>query len=73
MEVYIVRTNIVIDDNLIAAAMEISELRTKKAVVDLALREYVDNRTRMNLLDLRGKIKFAEGYDHRALREGTSG
>ena len=67
------RTNIVIDDNLIAAAMEISELRTKKAVVDLALREYVDNRTRMNLLDLRGKIKFAEGYDHRALREGTSG
>ena len=65
------RTNIVIDELLISKAMEISELKTKKEVVDLALKEYVNNRTRLNLLDLKGQIMFAEGYDPKALREDS--
>ena len=64
------RTNIVIDVDLISKAMEISQLTTKKEVVNLALQEFVRNHSRLNLIDLKGQIKFADGYDHRALREG---
>ena len=39
------RTNIVIDDKLIEDAMKLSGLKTKKKeVVNLALREFVENR-----------------------------
>ena len=65
------RTNIVIDDELMTQAMKLSQLKTKKEVVDLALQEYVNNHSRLNLLDLKGQIRFADGYDHRALREGA--
>ncbi len=65
------RTNIVIDDAIMQAAMEISGIRTKKAVVEQAIREFIANRTRKNLIDLRGKIRFADGYDHKALRKGA--
>ena len=66
------RTNIVIDEELMSKAMEISRLKTKKDVVDLALNEYVASHSRKNLLDLFGQIKFADDYDHKALREGRS-
>jgi hypothetical protein len=35
----------------------------------LALKEFVEKRRRLNLLDLEGKIEFAEDYDHKKLRE----
>ncbi len=63
------RTNIVIDDELMKQAITISGLATKKDVVHLALEEFVQNRSRKNLQELKGKIKFAEDYDYRALRE----
>jgi len=64
------RTNIELNDELVKKAMAISQLKTKKEVVERALQDYVDNHSRLNLLDLKGQIKFAEGYDHKALREG---
>lgn len=64
------RTNIVLDDNLMKAAMEASGLKTKKEVVEKALIEFVERHTRKNLKDLMGKIQFADGYDYKALREG---
>jgi len=64
------RTNIVINEELISQAMEISQLTTKKEVVNLALQEYVSNHSRLNLMDLKGQIQFADGYDHKMLREG---
>lgn len=64
------RTNIVIDDEIMRAAMEVSGIRTKKGVVDQAMREFVARRTRKNLGDLRGKIRFADGYDHTIHRKG---
>jgi len=50
--------------------MELSRLKTKKDVVNLALQEYVSNHSRKNLLDLFGQIQFADDYDYKALREG---
>lgn len=65
-----VRTNIVIDDNLIKQAMRVSGLTTKKDVVNRALVEFVQRHTRKDLNELQGKIKFADNYDYKALRKG---
>ncbi len=40
------RATIVIDDKMMRTAMEISGIRTKKGVVEQAIREFVANRTR---------------------------
>ena len=64
------RTNIVIDDDLMQKALQVSGCATKKDVVELALRELIINNSRMDLSELKGKITFAEGYDYKALREG---
>lgn len=63
------RTNIVIDDELMEKAMIISGLSTKKEVVNKALLEFVQNRSRRDLKELRGKIQFADGYDYKSLRK----
>lgn len=64
------RTNVVLDDSLVAEALKISHSKTKKALIHEALKEYVDNRKRLSLLDLSGKIKFRKGYNYKAMREG---
>jgi len=64
------RTNVVLDDQLVEEALRLGEAKTKRDVISLALREYVANRKRCNLLDLAGKIQFRPGYDYKALREG---
>jgi len=66
------RTNIEINDELMSRAMAVSGLTTKRDVVEQAMAEFVDNRTRKNLAELKGKIRFAEGYDHKALRTGNA-
>lgn len=63
------RTNIVLDDNLVKEAIKLSGVKTKKEVIHLALKEFVENKRRLNLLDLEGEIEFAEGYDYKKMRE----
>lgn len=62
------RTNIVLDDELIREAVELTGAKSKKEVVDLALRELVRRRKRKNLLDLAGRVRFGEAFDHKKLR-----
>jgi Arc/MetJ family transcription regulator len=62
------RTNIVLDDELVREAIELTGINTKRALVHEALKELVMARKRRSLLDLRGRIRFAPGYDHRELR-----
>jgi len=64
------RTNIVLDDSLVKEALKLSRVKTKKEVVNQALKEFVENRKRLNLMDLFGKIEFAKNYNYKALREG---
>ena len=52
------RTNIVIDDKLMAQAMRASGARTKKAAVDEALRLLVRIKAQQDLKSLRGKVKW---------------
>jgi len=64
------RTNIVLDDELVKEAFEYSQtISTKRELVETALQEYVYNRKRKNIKDLKGKLKFRENYDYKAMRK----
>lgn len=65
------RTNIVLDDELVEEAFRHSGAKTKRELVDLTLREFVENRRRKDIRELRGKVSFHPGYDYKKLREGT--
>ena len=62
------RTNIVLDDDLVKEAFRHSRAATKKELVHEALRELIRARSRKSLLRLRGKIRFADDYDFKKLR-----
>lgn len=62
------RTNIVLDDHLVKKALKLSGKKTKRDVVHLALKEYVQNHLRRDIRDLIGKVEFGEDYDHKKLR-----
>ena len=57
------RTNIEIDDKLMARAMELTGLRTKRAVVDASLRELVEHRSRQKLREAFGKYPWEGDLD----------
>jgi len=62
------RTNIVIDDRLMEEALKLSNAKTKKELIKKALEEFIQNRRRLNLRDIKGKIQFEEGYDYKKMR-----
>ena len=64
------RTNIVLNDELVDEAFQYSEtISTKRELIEIALREYVNNRKRKNIKELKGKIKFREDYDYKGMRK----
>lgn len=62
------RTNIVIDDDLLNEAFSLSEAKTKKELIHEALKLYIKIKKRKDLTELAGAISFHEGYDHKRLR-----
>ena len=62
------RTNIVLDEALIKEAFRYAAVRTKKELVDLALREYIENHRRKDIRDLREKVKIDPQYDYKSAR-----
>jgi len=52
------RTNIDIDDTLMAKAQKLSSVKTKKAIVEEALRLYITIENQKKLLDLWGKVEI---------------
>lgn len=64
------RTNIMLDDELVEEAFRHSDAKTKRELVDRALREFVENHKRKDIRELRGKVSFHPGYDYKKLREG---
>ena len=61
------RTNIVLDDELVAKAMAKAGVTTKKAAIDTALRAYVREPDWQGLLALAGSGVLADDYDPSAL------
>ena len=65
------RTNIVLDDVLVEEAFKYSSsIRTKKDLIETALREYVQKRKIKDLRELKGKIRFSDDYDYKKMRIG---
>ena len=61
-------TNLAIDDALLAEAMALGKLPTKKATVNEALQEYVKRRRQLMIFDLFGKIDYDPDYDYKKER-----
>jgi len=57
------RTTLNLDDEALEAAMKVSKGRTKSEVVNEALRRFVRERSRRQLLDLRGKVEWTGDLD----------
>lgn len=64
------RTNIVLDEELVRKAMRITRARSKREVVDIALRELVARSAQQALRDLVGEALIDLDYDVRAVRAG---
>ena len=52
------RTNIVIDDELMKKGIRYTGLRTKKELVSYALRELIQRKERKEILRLKGKLHW---------------
>ena len=57
------RTNIIIDDELMSEAMTLSQLKTKKAVVETGLKLLVQIKKQERIKSLRGKLKWDGDLD----------
>jgi len=57
------RTNIVIDDKLMKAALRATGLKTKREVVELGLRTLLDLRGQEEVRKLRGKLVWEGDLD----------
>lgn len=62
------RTNINLDDKLVSKGLKITGLRTKRELVDLALRELVRKENQKSILALEGKFSWEGNLDE--LRKG---
>jgi Arc/MetJ family transcription regulator len=57
------RTNIEIDDKLMAEAMRAMGAKTKREAVETALRRFVEQERRKDILKLRGKVNWVGDLD----------
>lgn len=66
------RTNIVLDEELVKEAFKYANVRSKRELVSLALREFVEHHRRRNLMEIYGKGGVREDYDYVQLRIGQA-
>ena len=66
-----VRTNIVIDAKLIRDGLRATGLKTRRELVDFALRDLLRRNTQLRLLELKGTIRWEGDLD--AMRGAKSG
>ena len=52
------RTNIVIDESLVNAALKATEIKTRRELVDYALRELLRRESQKKILELKGKVTW---------------
>jgi Arc/MetJ family transcription regulator len=57
------RTNVVIDDELMASALKAAGLKTKKAAIEEGLRLLIQLKNQSELRNYRGKLAWNENLD----------
>ena len=58
-----------IDQNLLQEALALSNHPTATALIEEALREYIQRRQQMKVLDLFGTIDYEEDYNYKQQRQ----
>ena len=62
-------SNLAIDDQLLTQALELGHFKTKKETVNSALKEFIEKRKQLEVIDLFGTIDFDEDYDYKKVRD----
>ena len=57
------RTNIVIDDNLMAEVLQITGLKTKKDAVELGLKTLLELKKQAEIKQFKGKLTWYDNLD----------
>ncbi len=57
------RTNIILDDELVQACQKVTGIKTRKALVDYALKELLRHENQEKILELKGKVKWEGDLD----------
>jgi len=57
------RTNIVIDDELMSDAIRLTGVKTKREAVELALKSLIELKKQENIKNFRGKLKWEGDLD----------
>ena len=57
------RTNIVIDDNLMADVLQVTGLKTKKEAVELGLKTLIRLKKQEEIKKFKGKLKWDDNLD----------
>jgi hypothetical protein len=60
-----------INEALLQEALALDDQTTVDALVETALREYIQRRKRLKVLDLFGTIDYDEDYDYKQQRQQT--
>ena len=60
-----------IDEKLLEEALALSEYSTANLLIEAALREYIQRRQQLKVLDLFGTIDYDEDYDYKQQRQKT--
>jgi len=62
-------TNLAIDDKLLEEARMVGKHATKKAVVNEALKEYIQRRKQVDVISLFHTVVYEPGYDYKEQRK----
>lgn len=62
-------SNLAIDDELITQAPKVAGLKTKKDMVNLALKEFIARRKQEENINLLGTIEYNPEYNHKKVQE----
>lgn len=63
------RTTIVLNDELVDEAFKYAtDIKTKRELIEVALKEFIQVRKIKDLRDLKGKIQFSDDYDYKKMR-----
>jgi hypothetical protein len=60
-----------INENLLQEALELDDQTSINDLIETALREYIQRRKRLKVLDLFGTIDYDEDYNYKQQRQQT--
>ncbi len=63
------RTNVVLDDELVEQAFRYAQVSTKRELLEVVLKEFVEHHQRVDIQDFKKKINIDPDYDYKKLRK----